>query len=102
MNPYYEDDLVTLYHGDCREVTAWLDADVLVTDPPYGVKWVSGITSYDGGRTNHRTTPIAGDESTEARDAVLNAWSRKPAPRLRLLARRPPDRDAAPPHLAQA
>ena len=40
MTPYYSDDLVTIYHGDCRE---WMvdrrvdrDYDSVVTDPPYG------------------------------------------------------------------
>jgi hypothetical protein len=34
VTPYYSDDLVTIYHGDARDGTP--DADVLVTDPPYG------------------------------------------------------------------
>ena len=36
MRPYYEHAGVTIYHGDCREVLP-LVADVVVTDPPYGM-----------------------------------------------------------------
>lgn len=37
MKPYYEDEAVTLYHGDWREIIpADFTADLILTDPPYG------------------------------------------------------------------
>lgn len=40
--PYYQDDAVAIYHGDCREVLPQLPsaAHLLWTDPPYGVSYV--------------------------------------------------------------
>jgi DNA modification methylase len=69
VKPYYEDDLVTLYHGDCLEVTEWLAADVLVTDPPYGIDWKG--TTYN---TGEKRESIAGDKTTGIRDEVLAMW----------------------------
>ena len=37
MKPYYEHAGITIYHGDCREILPHVKADVLVTDPPYGI-----------------------------------------------------------------
>lgn len=79
--PYYSDDLVTLYHGDCREITEWLDAAALLTDPPYGIAWRSrkGWTNAYGGGSAKQQDGIANDADTDARDEVLAAWGKKPA-----------------------
>jgi len=37
MTPYYQDDFVTIYHGDCREVLPAVSGDVVLTDFPYGI-----------------------------------------------------------------
>jgi len=75
MKPYYEDDLVTLYHGDCLEIDAWLEADVLITDPPYGV---GGKLS----KADRKGTAVHGlqgwDLTLDVRDRVLALWGDKP------------------------
>ena len=63
--PYFENDLVTLYHGDCLEITDWLEADVLVTDPPYGMNRAFGGDNNDY---------VANDHNTDVRDAMLDLW----------------------------
>ena len=71
MSIYYSDDKVTLHHGDCLEITDWLNADVLITDPPYGMNAALTRTAID--------VPIANDHDTEIRDRVLDCWGARPA-----------------------
>ena len=78
MKPYYSDDLVTLYHGDCLDLAdAWTDADVLVTDPPYGMAYES---NFNRDKRNVKVgRKVAADESVKVRDAALDTWGDKPA-----------------------
>lgn len=44
MKPYYEEGGITIYLGDCRDVLPGLGrdtVDLIVTDPPYGQRYVS-------------------------------------------------------------
>ena len=67
MKPYYEDGSVTIYHGDARDGLPL--ADVLVTDPPYGMGYQSGWSGAS----------VANDHDVSARDAVLAEWGTRPA-----------------------
>ena len=81
MEPYYADAFVTLYHGNAREVTAWLDADVLVTDPPYGRGWKQGNIKearWLGAQDSDAHAGIANDQDTAMRDYALQAWGDRP------------------------
>lgn len=73
MSIYYRDEYVTLYHGDCLHEREWLTADVLITDPPYGI----------GGDLSHsQTVPTFArqewDENLDSRDAALALWGERP------------------------
>jgi site-specific DNA-methyltransferase (adenine-specific) len=64
MTPYYADDLVTIYHGDCREWTG--RADAVVSDPPYGMGWDNKVTRAEprrrGTKTSRYGQTIVGDD----------------------------------------
>ncbi|MDR7385228.1 DNA-methyltransferase [Promicromonospora iranensis] len=50
--PYYEDDSVTLHHGDCLDVLRELpdaSVDAVVTDPPYALEFMG--KTWDGWST---------------------------------------------------
>lgn len=79
MSLYYEDEYVQLHHGDCRAIRGWTQAQVLVTDPPYGMDYTGfGGRKGEPRRTAGRLT-VAGDMTTEVRDDVLEMWGDRPA-----------------------
>jgi DNA modification methylase len=99
LTPYYEDQSVTLYHGDNLDVMTQLAAESfvsIVTDPPYGLafmgkRWdyeVPGVATWEaalqtlkpgghllafaGTRTQHRMAVNIEDAGFEIRDMI--AW----------------------------
>ena len=70
IRPYFKENGVTLYHGDCREILAELENesfDLALTDPPY-------LVSHTG-RWGSGDDPIQGDsESSWLRPAYSEVW----------------------------
>jgi site-specific DNA-methyltransferase (adenine-specific) len=64
--PYYQDDAVTIYHADCRDVLPHLpQVDLVLTDPPYGIAHPTDYRSRGrGGVAQCRDyPPVHGDSA---------------------------------------
>jgi DNA modification methylase len=69
-----EDGSIRLYLADCLDVLPTLEAgsvDAVVTDPPYGIDYSSGMTGHNGGTS---LPGIVGDSDTSLRDSVVQ-WA---------------------------
>jgi DNA modification methylase len=71
VKPYYEQDGITIYHGDCRDVLPSLIADAVVTDPPYGLGEVSGTTTKKRAKNNYASDFV--DTEEYVREVVVPA-----------------------------
>ncbi len=96
MTPYYQDDSVTIYHGDCREILPSIkDVTAVITDPPYGLEFMSKewdhnvpgqyfwevialaclpgapLLAFGGTRTHHRLMVAIEDAGFVIRDMLM-------------------------------
>jgi site-specific DNA-methyltransferase (adenine-specific) len=76
VKPYYEQEGITIYHGDCREVLPTLDpVDALITDPPYGVNLTTKTSdfrdsaNFDGG-ASLKASVLYGDDPDDIRRLI--------------------------------
>jgi len=79
MKPYYQDDLVTLYHGDCADLLPNLGQfDLLLTDPPYGIAEVwKGGGGHGWGKARQETAARnVWDSATPAAEVLEAAIGR--------------------------
>lgn len=50
LTPYYEQDGIQIFHGDCREILPLIEpgsVDLVLTDPPYSPSWHDGARSVN-------------------------------------------------------
>lgn len=80
----YDDGLARIYHGDAHEILPRLfggaKADLILTDPPYGISAVSrtsGKTGNHGAATARVYRPVIGDDQP-----MRMAWMRPYAERM--------------------
>jgi DNA modification methylase len=78
VTPYYSEGGITIYHGDCREIlpALWFGADLVLTDPPYGIKRFEkgfGYTRFRGHGAETRGIEWDRRPDSETLDLVLSS-----------------------------
>lgn len=69
MTVIFEDELTTIIHGKWQDHLDLISAaDVLITDPPYGMDYISNFPQAGP------TAPVRGDHTTAERDDLLGEW----------------------------
>jgi site-specific DNA-methyltransferase (adenine-specific) len=68
--PYYNQDGITIYHGDCTDGFGDIlhSCEILITDPPYGIQHSSSHGA------SWQNTNIQGDTDTSLRDYICDEF----------------------------
>lgn len=74
--PYFDEDGITIYLGDCKKILPWIQpVDLLLTDPPYGIGADGSNASHNRGNTKR------GKQMAVCKDYGVSEWDKEPPPR---------------------
>lgn len=76
MKPYFQDDAVQIYLGDCRDILPSLPkVDLVLTDPPYGI----ALANHDpNGRRSNRPYTVKNDDTSQIGQEILDYYTATP------------------------
>ncbi len=75
MTPYYEDDSCTIYHGDCREILPSIEADLIVTSPPFNLGKQSGAyANMRDGYLSHTDSMLDVEYVAWQQESIGHMW----------------------------
>lgn len=84
MTPFYQDEAVTLYHGDCLDVMLMIDeVDHVVSDPPYArdvyLRLSQPNTKRGSGTPGRLSIPLTGKDGRKIHDIENGGLARMAA-----------------------